>query len=84
MKVITTTTRLRRASLGSVVREVATRPFSGALGFSFRIFLGACWGIASETAAVFPMVTLTERRGISVMGNGGRMEVAMMIVRIKK
>jgi len=61
--------RLWCASLGLVVQEVATRPFSGALGFSFHLFLGACWGIASETAAVFSAVTLlAERWGISVMG----------------
>jgi hypothetical protein len=45
--------RFWHAGLGSVVREVAARPFS-------RLFWGACWGIASETAA------LAERRGISV------------------
>ncbi len=61
--------RVWHASLGSVVREVATCPFSGALGFSFCLFLGACQGIASETAAVFSAVTLlAEHRGISVMG----------------
>jgi hypothetical protein len=66
MKVITNmATRLWRASLGSVVREVATRPFSGALGLPFRL-LGACWGIASETAAVLVGTLLAERRGISV------------------
>lgn len=67
MKLTNTATHLRRESLGSVVREVATRPFSGAMGFSFCTFLRACWGIASETAAVFSVVTfLVERRGISV------------------
>jgi hypothetical protein len=62
MKVITNTaTRLWRASLVSVVREVATRPFS------FRLFLEACWGIASKTSVVFSTATLlAERRGISV------------------
>jgi len=47
-----------------VDQEVATRPFSGALGFSFHIFLGACWGIASETAVVVTL--LVEHRVISV------------------
>ncbi len=59
MKVITNmATRLWHARLGLVVQEVATRLFSGTLGFSVWIFLGAFWGIASETAAVFSMVTL--------------------------
>jgi hypothetical protein len=69
MKTITNIAmRLQCGSLGSVVREVAPRPFSGALGFSFCTFLWACWGIASETAAVFPVVTLLVecRGGISV------------------
>jgi hypothetical protein len=57
--------------LGSVVRDVtlvtvATCPLSGTLGLSFRIFLGARWGITSETAAAFSL--LAERQGgISVI-----------------
>jgi hypothetical protein len=67
-KITKTATRLWR--LGSVVRDVAltvaTCPLSGTLGLSFRIFLGARWGIASETAAAFSL--LAERRGgISVI-----------------
>ena len=55
---------VRRAGLGSVVREVATRTVSEALNFSFRMFLEACWDFASETA--FLVVTfLAERGGIS-------------------
>jgi len=67
-KVITNrATCLWHASLGLVVQEVATHPFSGALGFSFCQFLGACWGIASKIAAVFLVVTLlAEHWGILV------------------
>jgi hypothetical protein len=59
--------RFLRARLGPVVREVTARPFSGAFGFSFCVFLGACWGVAFETA-VLSLVALSaaERRGISV------------------
>jgi hypothetical protein len=63
MKIITNIAmRLWHGSLGLVIREVAPHPFSGALRFSFCTFLRACWGIASETAAVFSVVTLLVER----------------------
>jgi len=65
MKVLTKrATRLWRLGL---VREVATCLLSGTSGLSFRIFLAARWGCASETAAVLVVCLLAERQdGISV------------------
>lgn len=51
MKVVANT--VWRAGLALVVREVATRPVSEGLRFSFCMFLGPCWRFACETVAVF-------------------------------